>query len=55
MHTKKFRIQSKVLDTRMKLENPTGKYAAFIEKNGNVVGHLPKGKYGHFSKTFSFF
>ena len=31
------------------------KYAVCIEKNRNVVGHLPKGKYGRFSKTIFFF
>ena len=48
-------VEGKVLDTRMELENPTDKYAVFIEKNGNVVGHLPKEKYGRFSKTIFFF
>ena len=39
----------------MEHENPTDKYAVCIEKNGNVVGHLPNGKYGGFSKTIFFF
>ena len=39
----------------MEPENPKDKYAVCIEKNGNVVGHLPKGKYGRFSKTIFFF
>ena len=48
-------VEGEVLDTRMEPENPTDKYAVCIEKNGNVVGHLPKGKYGRFSKTIFFF
>ena len=39
----------------MESENPTDKSTVCIEKNGNVVGHLPKGKYGRFSKTIFFF
>ena len=39
----------------MEPENSTDKYAVCIEKNGNVVGHLSKGKYGRFSKTIFFF
>ena len=35
--------------------NPTDNYAVCIEKNVNIVGHLPKGKYGRFSKTIFFF
>ena len=31
--------------TRLESENPTDKCAVCIGKNGNVVGHLPKGKY----------
>ena len=46
---------SRVLDTTMEPENPTDKCAVCIEKNGNVVGHLPKGKYRRFSKTIFFF
>ena len=38
----------------MEPENPTDKYAFCIEKYGNM-GHLPKGKYGRFSKTIFFF
>ena len=41
--------------TRLESENPTDKYAVCIGKNGNVVGHLLKGKYGRFSKTILFF
>ena len=48
-------VEGEVLDTRMEPENPTDKYAVCIEKNGNVVGRLPKGKYGRFSKTIFFF
>ena len=48
-------VKGEVLDTRMESENPTDKYAVCIEKYGNVVGHLPKGKYGRFSKTTFFF
>ena len=48
-------VEGEVLDTRIKPENPTDKYAVCIEKNGNVVGHLPTGKYGRFSKTIFIF
>ena len=48
-------VEGKVVDNRMEPENRTDKYAVCIEKNGNVVGHLPKGKYGRFSKMIFFF
>ena len=39
----------------MKPKNPTDNHAVCIEKNVNIVGHLPKGKCGRFSKTIFFF
>ena len=48
-------VEGGVLNTRMEPQNPKDKYAVCIEKNGNVVGGLPKGKYGCFSKTIFFF
>ena len=48
-------VEGEVLDTRTEPENPTDKYAVCIEKNGNVVGHLPKEIYSPFSKKIFFF
>ena len=47
-------VWGEVLDTRMELENPADKYAVCIEKNGNIVGDLPKRKYGRSSKKIFF-
>ena len=55
MCTKKVGSQLReILDT-MQPENPKDKYAVCIENNGKIVGHLPKGKNGRFSKTVFFF
>ena len=47
-------VDGEVLDTRMELENPADKFAICIEKNGNVVGQMPRRKYSCFSKTIFF-
>ena len=48
-------VKGEDLDIRMEPKNPTDKYAVCIEKNENVLEHLPREKYGRFSKTIFFF
>ena len=48
-------VEGEVLDTRIEPENLADNYTVCIEKIGNVVGQLPNGKYGRFSKTIFFF
>ena len=45
-----------VYNTRMEPENKEDKYAvAVFDKEGRVVGHIPKGKSGKYAKTVFFY
>ena len=53
MYTKEFGIQSRGKFWTLQWNRKILRIGTHI-KNGNVVGHLPKGKYGRFSKTIFF-
>ena len=44
-----------ILKVRTETENEYDKYAVAVEKCGDVVGHLSKGRSAHFAKTFLYF
>ena len=44
-----------ILKARPEPENEYDKYAAAVERCGDVVGHLSKGRFARFAKTVSYF
>ena len=44
-----------ILKARPEPENEYDKYVVAVERCGNVVGHLSKGRSAHFAKTVSYF
>ena len=44
-----------ILKARPEPENEYDNYAVAVERCGNVVGHLSKGRSAHFTKTISYF
>ena len=44
-----------ILKARPEPENEYDKYAVAVERCGDVVGHLSKGRSAHFAKTVSYF
>ena len=44
-----------ILPAEMEPTNIADKYAVCVKKDGNVVGHLEKGRSGRFAKTIFFF
>ena len=44
-----------ILKTQLEPENEYDKYAVAVERCGDVVGHLSKGRSAHFSKTVSYY
>ena len=47
--------KGKFLKARPEPENEYDKYAVAVERCGNVVAHLSKGKCAHFAKTVLYF
>ena len=43
-------VIGEVLEAQIEPTNDIDKYAMVVCKNGNIVGHLPKGKTGKFAK-----
>ena len=44
-----------ILKTRLEPKNVIDKFAMTVEKEGRIVGHLSKGKYGRFTKMIFHF
>ena len=44
-----------ILKARPEPENEYNKYAVAVERYGDVVGHISKGRSAHFAKTISYF
>ena len=48
-------VIGEVLEAWIEPTNDIDKYAMAVCKNGNIVGHLPKGKTGKFAKMIVYF
>ena len=44
-----------ILKTLLEPENVVGRFAAAVEKEGQIVGHLNKGKFRSFCKNYILF
>ena len=47
--------QGELITTERESDNPVDKYAVCVKKSVKIVGHLPLGKTGNFSKTVFYF
>ena len=53
--TKRTPKNGEILKARPELENGYDKYAVAVERCGDVVGHLSKGRPARFARTVSYF